>query len=75
MMATARELFNEAFSVSRDPRSDAYKAGVIAVLRLHVEGVRVRQPYRLGTAEADAFSSGCGEGHLIFRKSKELRHE
>ena len=72
---SAQELFAAAFSVSRDPRSDAYKAGVLAVLRLHVEGVRVRQPYRMGTAEADAFSSGCGEGHLIFRKWKELRNE
>lgn len=63
---TAQELFDEAFAVSRDPRSDAYKAGVLYVLRARAEGIRGPQrPYPLGSAEADAYFAGCQEGHLI----------
>jgi hypothetical protein len=64
---SARGLFDEAFSRSRDPRSDAYKAGVLYVLRTRVDGAppTSRGPYPPGSAEADAYSCGCSEGHRI----------
>jgi len=69
-MATARELFDAAFTPdsTRTPRSNAYKAGVLAVLRRRVDrgpkGLDVA-PYRRGSAEADAYWAGCAEGHQI----------
>jgi hypothetical protein len=68
-MATAQELFDEAFppNSTRTPCSQAYRDGVLAVLRLHIDRVGVRQPYKVGSAEADAFFSGAEEGHRIAR--------
>jgi hypothetical protein len=69
-LAQAEALFKEAFSGPRDPRSDAYKRGVMAALvyRFAVLGVSKNCPYQPGTAEHDAFSAGCDEGHLIWRR-------
>lgn len=65
----AEELFGAAFSVPRDPRSQAYKDGVLAALRYRYEGlsVKAQNPYSIGTAECDAFFSGIDEGNRIFR--------
>lgn len=62
-------LYAAAFDIPRDPRSLAYKRGVLAVFRLRVEGIRIEGgPYRRGTAEADAFHSGTDEGHRRWRE-------
>lgn len=61
----AARLFDDAFAVSRTPRSDAYKAGVLAALRYRLNGVRIESPYQPGTAEFDAFHAGTAEGHRL----------
>lgn len=66
-MKTVDELMAEAFSVFRDPRSPEYKAGVRAALAYRIEGTRIKCPYQMGTAAADAFLSGTDEGHSIWR--------
>ena len=64
----ADELLRQAFANPRDPRSNEYKAGVLAALRYRIEGAPIAIPYRLGTAPADAFFSGLDEGHRIARR-------
>jgi truncated hemoglobin YjbI len=66
----AQALFDSAFQPGRDPRSAAYKAGVLAGLRYH-SGVGPKPqhafPYELGTAEADAWFAGLNEAALRWR--------
>jgi hypothetical protein len=68
-MTTAKQIFDKAFSRPRDRRSDAYKAGVLAILehRLRERGANVFCQYEEGTAEADAYFAGCDEGHRLAR--------
>lgn len=66
-LAKAEELFTKAFNVPREPRSDAYKRGVMAALIYRFAGIKAQAPYKEGTAELDAFLSGCDEGHRIWR--------
>ena len=68
----AEELFSAAFGSAREPRSDAYKRGVLAVLVFRCGGAKPSQarPYKVGTAEADAFHAGCDEGNAIWRAHK-----
>ncbi|MBX9726735.1 MAG: hypothetical protein K2X09_05665 [Rickettsiales bacterium] len=68
--ATVDQLFAAAFAVPRDPRSAAYKLGVRAALQFRIEGVRIKRPYVVGSAECDAFSSGLDEGHGIWRRAQ-----
>ena len=67
--ATVQRLFNGAFANDvRDPRSAAYKAGVLYILRRRVGGEDSETcPFDLGTAEADAWFAGSSEGHSIAR--------
>jgi hypothetical protein len=70
---TADEFFEAAFHPYREPRSDAYKAGVLAALRYRLgEAEHVECPYRIGTAEADAFHAGAAEGHALARNRTEV---
>lgn len=63
-MSVARQIFDQAFSAVRDPRSLAYKKGVLAALEYRLgECSGIAHPYRLGTADADAYFSGLDEGH------------
>ncbi len=65
-MSKSERVFNEVFSVPRDPRSDEYKIGVMAILILKLDGgERRRCPYELGTCQADAWFAGTDEGHAI----------
>lgn len=74
-MPTAEQAFKDAFKVPRDPRSDEYKAGVVAVLRYRLDAQPMtRCPHPLGTAAADAWFSGVDEGHSIFRRHQERVH-
>ena len=69
-MATdlAQQLFSRAFAMVRDPRSPAYKAGVLAALRYRCDGLRARCPYPMESAECDAWYAGTDEGHRRWRE-------
>jgi len=60
-------LFDAAFNVARDPRSDEYKAGVRTALNYYYKGTGIRSPHAMGTAQADAFYAGVDEGHRLWR--------
>jgi len=69
-MTTAQRLFNDAFNVAREPRSVAYKAGVLAALKYRTNearSVKEQRPYQIGTAECDAWLAGVDEGHRLWR--------
>jgi hypothetical protein len=71
-MKTAQQILSEAFSYPRDPRSEEYKAGVLEALRFRLGEVeRLRCPYKVGTARADAWFSGVDEGHSRARTVRE----
>ena len=66
MELTAQAVFDKAFTPGRNPRSDAYKQGVMDCLRIRVDGeVPKKCPYILGTAEADAYFAGVDEGRVL----------
>ena len=63
---TAQAIFDEAFKPGRAPRSDAYKQGVMACLRLRVDGLAYEAcPYPEGSAQADAYFAGVEEGRQL----------
>lgn len=67
----ALRLYERAFSAPRDPRSGAYKAGVLAALRFREIHAPMRCPWPIGSAEADAWYSGTEEGHRCWREHTE----
>jgi len=70
-MSTAQELFDAAFSGARDPRSDAYRHGMLDILKYKLREINQtfgKTNYVMGTAEADAYYAGCDEGHRIARE-------
>ncbi len=69
---TAQAVFERAFHPFRNSRSDAYKEGVLAALRYRLEGARIGCPYKIGTAEFDAFHAGLDEGHARAREALEV---
>lgn len=69
-MSKAREIFQQAFDRPRDERSLEYKNGVLDTLMLRFGDIAsARCPYPIGTAQADAYFAGCGEGHQLFKAS------
>jgi len=66
-LALVERLMAEAFNRARDPRSDAYQLGARELLNCKAQGIRLVCPYKMGTAEADAFYSGVDEGNGIWR--------
>jgi hypothetical protein len=64
--------FRAAFNGPRDRRSDAYKAGALALLVRKLDGnaSRLICPYPEGSAECDAWFAGVDEGHLIVRRQQ-----
>ena len=70
-MKTAQQLFDEAFGSGREPRSDEYKAGALALLRSRICDTPLRHPHPLGTVESDAWLAGLAEGREIFRAARE----
>jgi hypothetical protein len=71
-MSEAEILAAVAEEIKRgDARSLEYQQGMAAVLRFRARGVRIPCPYRLGTAEADAYFSGNERGHVLWRKITE----
>lgn len=76
MNTLAQQLYDTAFHPSREPRSDAYKKGVLAALRYRASSTPIICKYIQGTAEHDAFNAGCIEGHAIWeehRKTQKVR--
>lgn len=71
IVTTAKEIFDRAFHPRRDPRSEEYKAGVLAILVYRLgDGDRPRCPYQLGTCRADAWFAGADEGHRLVREAQ-----
>lgn len=68
---TVDALMAAAFGVPRDPRSPEYKAGVRAALAFRIDGIKIRCPHPMGTAQADAFYSGVDEGRRRWREAVE----
>lgn len=52
----------DAFANATPPRSAAYVEGFRCAIRRRLAGTRLPVPYRLGSAEADAFFSGRDDG-------------
>ena len=68
---TVARLMAAAFDRPREPRSDAYKAGVRAALVRSFDCITRPVPYNIGTAEADAFFAGETEGRQIIARAWE----
>jgi hypothetical protein len=64
---TVDELMKCAFDVPRDLRSAEYKQGVRDTLIFRIEGDQMVMPYKIGTAQCDAYFAGREEGHRIWR--------
>lgn len=67
-MAKAQEIFDKAFQPGRPPRSAAYRAGVLSLLKLKLDKAPLGCPHAPGSAEFDAFYAGVSEGHDLLRK-------
>lgn len=64
--STAQQVFDNAFRPGREPRSEAYKQGVMACLRVRLDGMQYSPcPYKAGTAESDAYFAGIDEGREL----------
>ena len=61
-MTTAQSLYDDAFHIARDPRSNEYKAGVFAAIQNRLENFLSVCPFGPGTAQADAYHAGWDEG-------------
>lgn len=71
----AQEIFDAWFNAPRDPRSPAYKQGVLAGLRKRTgedASVGSACPYPMGTAAADAWYAGVDEARALYRRAMEL---
>ena len=66
-MTIATQLYEKAFHKTRDPRSEAYKAGVLDTLNFKESGSELKHPFAPGTAESDAWFAGNQEGYNIWR--------
>lgn len=71
-LKTAIKLFEAAFSNARSPRSDEYRAGVLALLKRQIEGVDFACPYGAGTAASDAFYAEKGIVHTMEPKGETI---
>ncbi len=62
-MSKALELFKTLFDGPRDPRSAEYQEGCLYILRRKLDGIGKKDcPYRMPSAQADAWIAGCEEG-------------
>ena len=63
---TAQAVYDKAFEPGSEPRSDAYKQGVLTCLRVRIDGVELtKNPYPAGTAESDAYFAGVAAGRAL----------
>ena len=68
-MRTAAQIYLEQFfDQPHDDRSREYRDGVLEVSDLRLEnGKKLKCPYRMGTAEADAWFAGKDEAFLLWK--------
>lgn len=67
-MSKALELFKTLFDGPRDPRSAEYQEGCLYILRRKLDGIGKKEcPYRMPSAQADAWLAGCEEGLRQYR--------
>lgn len=67
-MSKAQALFNTLFDGPRDPRSAEYQAGCLYLLQRKLDGIEKQDcPYRMPSAQADAWLAGCEEGLRQYR--------
>lgn len=67
-MSKAQALFETLFDGRRDPRSAEYQAGCLYILRRNMDGIEKQDcPYRMPSAQADAWLAGCQEGLREYR--------
>lgn len=59
------KIFAERFKTGVTRRSDEFKAGYMASLKFESNGERIINPYRIGTAQADAFWAGAFERRFV----------
>lgn len=63
---TAAAVFERAFFPGREPRSAAYRQGMLQTLQRRLDGTPFPPlTYRLGTAERDAYFAGMDEGNTL----------
>ena len=67
MVMDIEKIFAERFKTGVTRRSDEFKAGYMASLKFESNGERIINPYRIGTAQADAFWAGAFE-RRFFKK-------
>lgn len=71
-MMSAQNIFEKAFSPTSTPRSRAFKEGVLDTLKFRLGETKVhpgkKPKYPIGSAEQDAYWSGCDEGHHLARE-------
>ncbi|WP_312679848.1 hypothetical protein [Stutzerimonas nitrititolerans] len=66
------KLFKTLFDGPRHPRSAEYQEGCLYILRRKLDGIGKRDcPYRMPSAQADAWIAGCEEG---LRQYRYLQH-
>lgn len=66
-MTTSKSLYDAAFNVARDPRSNEYKAGVFAAIQNRLDNFLSVCPFSPGTAQSDAYHAGWEEGAALVR--------
>lgn len=72
-MSKALDLFKTLFDGPRDPRSEEYQQGCLYILRRKLDGIGQKDcPYRMPSAQADAWLAGCQEG---LRQYQYTQHE
>ena len=59
------QLLAEAWAIPRDPRSNAYKAGLRAYVENRLLARHFQCPFPKGTSEADAWDAGTWEGRWL----------
>lgn len=71
-LPTAAEVFTRAFFAGREPRSEAYRAGLLDTLRHRLEGISFpAHLHPAGSAERDAYFAGADEGRALAAAAKE----
>jgi hypothetical protein len=74
-MTIATQLYKKAFHSTRDPRSEAYKTGVMDTLNFKESVSELKHPFEPGTAESDAWIAGNQEGHNIWHHERDIEAE
>lgn len=70
-MRLVGEIMALAFDQPRTPRSTAYRVGARDALLGRAMQHSVRNPFELGTSDADAWFAGNAEGHALWRAEAE----